>query len=583
MTDQTTKSILPESIGRYKIESEIGRGGMSTVYKAYDPRFKREVALKVMPHQFTHDPTFRARFEREAQALAAIEHPAIVPVYDFGEENEQPYLVLRYMHGGSLSDLLRHGPLPLSECVRIFSRLAPALDEMHSRGIVHRDLKPGNILFDQYGNSFLADFGIARLTQATTTLTGDSILGTPSYMSPEQARGESDIDGRSDIYALGAILFEMLTGKKPYQATTPMGVAMKHITDPIPRVLDVNANLPPECDTVISTAMAKEREKRYQSASEMVAAEEMIVRKQTAGLRTGIPARSTLPPTTIQSMESIPPPRRSTAQVSSQPIPKPPSPIFKQPASEVIPMTGPVIPPTPAIPQKKPRLKTGILVTAFLVVAVICLIGMVFGVVKLLTPSAPTAAPDVTPMAGEAPYFSDDFSDPSSGWSPMVTDNVITIYQDGMFRIFVNAPQSTYWSNPGLNYSDVVVEVTAHKTGGPDDNMYGVICRYQDNDNFYFLTITSTGYASIHKFLQGELILIGSVLNSPSDAILGGNSPNIIHAECIQNTLTISANGEKLLDAEDGDIPSGDVGLIVGTYDEPGVDILFDDFVANTP
>src|SRR5574341_2443073 len=144
-------------IGRYEILAELGRGGMAMVYHARDPRFKREVAIKVLPREFLHDPHFRVRFDREAEIIAALEHPAIVPVHDFGEEDGQPYLVMRYMPGGSLAEHLHAGPLSLSEAARILSHLAPALDAAHRRGLIHRDLKPGNILFDEYDNPYLSD------------------------------------------------------------------------------------------------------------------------------------------------------------------------------------------------------------------------------------------------------------------------------------------------------------------------------------------------------------------------------------------------------------------------------------------
>jgi len=268
--------MFPQKIGRYEIKSELGRGGMATVYRGYDPRFQREVAVKVLPREFLHDPSFRARFEREAQTIAALEHSAIVPVYDFGEEEGQPYLVMRLMTGGTLADRLEAGPLPLTEVARIFSRLAPALDRAHGKGIIHRDLKPGNVLFDDDDNPYISDFGIAKLTQASAAFTGSGIIGTPAYMSPEQARGEKDIDGRSDIYALGAILFQMLTGKFPYEADTPMGIVVKHITEPTPRILEAKPDLPPECETVFQQAMAKSRDERYATASGMAKALETI-------------------------------------------------------------------------------------------------------------------------------------------------------------------------------------------------------------------------------------------------------------------------------------------------------------------
>ncbi|HUN22413.1 MAG TPA: protein kinase, partial [Anaerolineales bacterium] len=258
---------------RYEIRGVLGKGGMATVYRAWDPRFEREVALKVLPLNFMHDEQFLERFRREATLVAALEHPAIVPVYDFGEQSGQPYLVMRYMPGGTLQDRIQSkGRLNIKETADITSRIGEALDWAHSKGVVHRDLKPGNILFDSAGNPYLSDFGIARLTQGGGTLTGTGIIGTPAYMSPEQARGDRDLDGRSDLYALGAIVYEMLTGYQPYSADTPMGLAVKHITDPVPRIRDARPDLPPSSNWVINKAMAKDRTERYVRAAELAKA-----------------------------------------------------------------------------------------------------------------------------------------------------------------------------------------------------------------------------------------------------------------------------------------------------------------------
>src|SRR5512136_1309096 len=261
----------PKKFGRYEIKGEIGRGGMATVYHAYDPRFEREVALKVLPREMLHEPQFRTRFEREARTIAMLEHSAIVPVYDYGEEEGQPYFVMRYMTGGALSDRMKKGPLSVAETARMVSRIAPALDEAHSKGIIHRDLKPGNILFDQFNEPYISDFGIAKLSESQTSLTGSTIIGTPAYMSPEQAQGEG-IDGRSDIYALGVILFEMLTGQQPYHGDTPMGVVIKQITAPIPHILEYRPDLPQEIDLIIHKAMAKDRQERYQNVKSLAGA-----------------------------------------------------------------------------------------------------------------------------------------------------------------------------------------------------------------------------------------------------------------------------------------------------------------------
>ncbi|HNC07255.1 MAG TPA: serine/threonine-protein kinase, partial [Anaerolineales bacterium] len=274
---------MPEKIGRYEIKSELGRGGFATVYRAYDPRFEREVAIKVMPPELLHaDPQFRMRFEREEKIIAQLEHPAIVPVYDVGEENGQPYFVMRYMSGGSLSERIKGNKFSPAEAVRILDQVASGLDEAHSKGIVHRDLKPANILFTNRGVPLISDFGIAKFSQgeASGNMTGSAIIGTPAYMAPEQASGDN-IDGRADIYALGVILYEMVTGKQPYQADTPLGLAIKHITEPVPRILDANPELPTWMEKVISTAMAKDPDERFSTAVELAETIKAFLRGET--------------------------------------------------------------------------------------------------------------------------------------------------------------------------------------------------------------------------------------------------------------------------------------------------------------
>jgi predicted Ser/Thr protein kinase len=275
----------PQKFGRYEIKAEIGRGGMATVYHAYDPRFEREVALKVLPREMLHDVQFRTRFDREAKTIAMLEHPAIVPVYDFGEEEGQPYFVMRYMTGGSLSDRMKTGPMPIQDVARIMAHIAPALDDAHNKGIIHRDLKPGNILFDQFNEPYISDFGIAKLSESQTNVTGSAIVGTPAYMSPEQAQGEG-IDGRSDIYGLGVILFELLTGQQPYHGDTPMSVVVKHITDPVPHILDVKPDLPPDIEIIIDKAMAKDRNERFQDVKSLADALTTVASGKSLSLET---------------------------------------------------------------------------------------------------------------------------------------------------------------------------------------------------------------------------------------------------------------------------------------------------------
>ena len=260
----------PERIGRYEILETLGRGGQATVYRAYDPVMQREVAIKVLPSTLADDAQARERFEREAHTIAALEHPAIVPVYDFGEHDGGLFIVMRLMKGGTLADRLKHGAMNPEKILRILKNVASALDAAHQRGIIHRDIKPANILFDEYGTAYLSDFGIARLNSAATSLTGSLIVGTPSYMSPEQINGEQ-LDGRSDVYALGALLFHALTGHTPYEGETPAQALIKHLQEPVPQLKNYRPDLPSVYQDIIDRAMAKDREARYPTAGALVA------------------------------------------------------------------------------------------------------------------------------------------------------------------------------------------------------------------------------------------------------------------------------------------------------------------------
>lgn len=260
--------MLPQTIGRYQIRGELGRGGMAVVYRAYDPEAEREVAVKVLPRELLHDPAFRARFRREVEAVAALEHPAIVPLYDSGEHEGQPYMVMRLMTGGSLADRLRRGPLPLVQAARIIGQLAPALDAAHAAGLIHRDVKPDNVLFDQTDQPYLADFGVVSVMQASTRLTRSVIIGTPDYMAPELSR-PGGLSPLVDVYALGVMLFEMLTGRPPYYADAPLGTLVAHVTEPIPDVRARRPWLPTATQMVMERALAKDPRARYQSAGEL--------------------------------------------------------------------------------------------------------------------------------------------------------------------------------------------------------------------------------------------------------------------------------------------------------------------------
>lgn len=266
-----------KTLGNYHVVAPIGAGGMATVYRGYQPSLGRQVAIKVLASEWTRDPLFRERFSREARAIAQLSHPNILPVYDSGEDKETGalYFVMQLVEGGTLAHRMGQA-LDVQAAVRITAQVARALDYAHKRGLVHRDVKPANVLLTPEGHPLLADFGIARLMEGThLTQTGAS-LGTPSYMSPEQAQG-SPVDHRADIYALGVMAYEMLTGQLPFRADTPVGLLHQHAYAPPPPLRSLRPGLSRALEKAVMRALAKDPAQRYASAGEFADALEAAV------------------------------------------------------------------------------------------------------------------------------------------------------------------------------------------------------------------------------------------------------------------------------------------------------------------
>jgi len=276
------EEMIGKTIDRYRIVSELGRGGMAVVYRAVDTLLDRNVAIKIILPEFNEDGRLVKRFNREAKTLAKLSHANIVKILDFGTFEGNPYLVMEYIPGGTLKSQIGE-PWNYADAAAMLAPIARALSYAYNQKIVHRDIKPANILLNESGQPLLSDFGIIKLldTEESQGLTGTGkITGTPAYMSPEQIRGK-DIDGRADIYSLGVVFFEMLTGKKPYTANTPIEVSMKHLNEPIPRVKQFVRDLPNEVEHVLLKAMAKKPEDRYQTVAAMADALEKLGTKQT--------------------------------------------------------------------------------------------------------------------------------------------------------------------------------------------------------------------------------------------------------------------------------------------------------------
>lgn len=287
-----------QRFGQYELQSIIGRGGMALVYRARQINLSRDVAVKIIGGQAVGKADFIARFKREADLIARLEHPHILPIYDYGQEGEFLYLVLRLMEGGSLDRRILGHPLPLTDIDRLIKQIAGALDYAHSHGIVHRDLKPNNILLDNFGNAYLMDFGIAKILSGTQMTATSTLMGTPSYMAPEQWKLDA-IDHRADIYSLGVILYEMLTGKVPFDAPTPHQLMYAHLHKDIPRPSESLPGLLPSIDKIILKATAKTKEERYNTAGELATALSSAIATQTED------ARGDLTPLTMRPVTMV--------------------------------------------------------------------------------------------------------------------------------------------------------------------------------------------------------------------------------------------------------------------------------------
>lgn len=262
-----------ENVGPYRIIEQLGQGGMATVFKAYHASLDRYVAIKALHPAFNQDPSFEARFQREARVVAKLEHPNIVPVYDYAEHEKRPYLVMKFIEGETLKAKLDKGPLSREEVASIVEAVGSALAYAHRQNVLHRDIKPSNVLVTPEGQIYLADFGLARIAQSgESTLSSDMIMGTPQYISPEQAMGIKELDARTDIYSFGVMVYEMVVGKVPYNADTPFSVIHDHIYTPLPLPRKVNPDVSEPVERVLLKALAKNRLDRYDDVTQMVSA-----------------------------------------------------------------------------------------------------------------------------------------------------------------------------------------------------------------------------------------------------------------------------------------------------------------------
>ena len=379
------------SLGRYRLVEQVGRGGMATVYRAHDPNLDRFIALKVLPSFHTEDPTFVARFTREAQTVARLNHPNILQIYDFGEDKGFTYLVSELVTGGTLEDRLGGGPLSVDETIRFIGPLADALDYAHAQSIIHRDIKPSNVLLNEESKPILADFGLAQMLEAAIRFTqAASAIGTPEYMSPEQAMG-ADVDHRADLYALGIILYQLLLGQTPFHADTPAATLMAHVHLPLPLPSTLNPDIDPRLETTLLKATAKTPDDRFQTARAMIDAVSLVTGRPRV-VDTAEPG-DTAQMETID-LEATDDAAADTAVVAPAPQMTPTAPMQAPPR--------PAVPPTPPEPvEEAPPSKRRWLIGG--VAAAVVVVAIVGGIIATSGEGDESARPGGTPLAAAAP------------------------------------------------------------------------------------------------------------------------------------------------------------------------------------
>ena len=547
-----------QMLGNYRIINQIGQGGMATVYKAYQPSMDRHVAVKVLPSQLAESKEFVARFQQEARTIARLEHPHILPGFDYGESDGTAYFVMRYLEAGTLKDRMVAGrPLPLDEIDRIFTQLTDALSYAHSHGVIHRDLKPANALVDSNGNLFLTDFGIAKLLEsASPRLTQtDAIMGTPAYISPEQAQAQT-VDQRSDIYSLGIILYEMVTGRVPFTADTPLAIILKHISDPMPLPSLIKTDIPASIERVILKALAKEPQDRFATAAEFLSAW-----KRALDEKDSVPRAAK----TISAPVSLPPTRGTVTQAAPQ--------------------SG-----------RSAGWAVGCLVGICLLLAVgggaIFLASnwqsLPFGVTDVPSPTvtANIPLPTETAIPIEIPgvLLEDDFS-AGSNWGTLTDADTSIEYLNDALNMIVYTKNYFVWTTPDdVDYKNVHLEVTVIINDTDPNTAFGIMCDQQASadDTYYYVAITPSAQYVIAKAEAGQtdLFLTNNDDWGTSASITKSASSYRLGADCGNGKLTLYVDGQQIASVTDSSYTTGGVGLITWSAEEATTtDVSFDDFV----
>ncbi len=555
---------------------------MGAVYQGWDTRLNVPVAIKEMVPQPGLDPqrlaALRRQFQQEAQVLARLDHPHLVNVSDFFRENQNVYLVMKFIEGENLAQRIKHhGPLPVEEVMTLAEQLLDALDYCHKQGIIHRDVKPQNVIIDTEGEAMLVDFGLVKFWDPGDPRTRTAIrsMGTPEYAPPEQYDAQlGHTDARSDIYGLGATLYHALTGKAPPTAT-------QRVVNPnaLPPIRQVRPDVRPDLASVLMRAIELQPEARFPTIKSMAQALDQAQRdRREPEQKAQEEARQQIAPSRRAPLSTPPPPSQEQRQEKGQ-------------GRSWLKMGG-----------------IGLLITGLLCIAAtgtFIAIGLLSdggagddarnGSASITAPPTIIAtlpqqttatprplSPTETP-AGASLLFEDNFESTNTGWETGDYTGGRVGYQNGVYSVSSAGNGDTMWGTSSFFFDDAAIEVDATQISAPpnNNNDYGVVCRDQGDGNGYYLVISGDGAYAILKFQDGNFENLTDW--TPSGAIKQGNATNRIRAVCDGSNLTLFVNSTRLASVQDDTFTKGYLGLTATSYETEATEIHFDHLLVQEP
>jgi serine/threonine-protein kinase len=561
-------SLIGTQLGAYFIQTKLGEGGMAQVYKAYHARLRREVAIKVILPQIADKAGFRDRFEREAQVVASLEHRNIVAVYDFGEIGNLTYLVMQYVGGGTLRDLLRRdGKIEPHRAVQYAIQMARALHHAHQRGIVHRDVKPQNMLISSSDPNeiLLSDFGIAKLFDSQETIitsyggnvrndpsltSTDQMVGTAEYMAPEQITRQA-VDARTDVYALGIVLFQMLTGQIPFSASTVQGLLFQHVYTPPKLVREINPSIPPVVEQIIAKALAKAPEHRYQSAEAMAVALEATYTAPTHPFTVdnysthGRPTADVLTyPTPSRPNQPVPP---YYSDYGQQPVAGASAISINDPATRTTTVGSGNIA-VPIRPQAKRKFRLSyIMYSVFTVIAIVLLLSRLQPWLCTTSSLFCLGSSSQTSPGTNTSFTTEDFHNNDHNWTIGYLDNgnLKADISNNQYTLTVGSVDKTYFPHPlpmgaadGPLPQNFTLTVEMAQTQGDIYRFFGIAFRLQGDDSH----VSSYGFAVKRA---GQYELLKYTVNNMS-TLKEGVLPAQFNESLNQfNTLQVTVQGNK--------------------------------------